>query len=209
MELSEMLRKADLPYTLRLHGVTEEMFEELADEDTRAELFEGDMIVHSPVSFRHDIVGNFVRSLMLFFADEKDLGTVNGPDTLIRIAPRRQFAPDAYFVAKDRVPDPAPEKLFDGVPDLVAEILSPSNRDYDLEVKRPAYRKAGVGEIWIIDPDSQEVLVDRKRKRGYATTQAGEGRIESSVLPGFWLDAGWLWAEPLPRAPACLRTILG
>jgi Uma2 family endonuclease len=171
MELSEKLQKADLPYTLRLHGVTEEMFEELADEDTRAELFEGDMIVHSPVWFRPARIGNFIRALLLGYTDEKDLGIVNGPDTLIRIAPRRQFAPDAYFAAKDRIPDPPPEKLFNGVPDLVAEILSPSNRDYDLEVKRPAYRKAGVAEIWIIDPESQEILVDRKRKRGYATIQ--------------------------------------
>lgn len=209
IELPEKLLSADLPYTLRFHGVTEEMFEELAGEDVRAELVDGVMIVHSPVSFRHDHVGNFVRSLLLFYADEKDLGIVNGPDTLIRLVVNRQFAPDAYFVARERMPDRAPEKLFDGVPDFVMEILSPSNRDYDLEVKRPAYRKAGVGEIWLIDPDSQEVLVDRKRKRGYTTTQVGEGRIASAVLPGFWLDAGWLWAEPLPRAPACLRTILG
>lgn len=209
IELPEKLRKADLPYSLRLHGVTEEMFESLVDEDVRAELIDGAMIVHSPVSFRHDRVGNFVRSLLLFFTDEKDLGIVNGPDALVRLAANRQFAPDAYFVAKEQLPDPVPEKVFNGVPDLVLEILSPSNRDHDLEVKRPAYRKAGVGEIWIIDPESQEVLVDRKRKRGYTTTQTGEGRIASSVLSGFWIEAAWLWADPLPRAPACLRTILG
>lgn len=208
IELSEKIRWAELPYTIRVHGVTEEMFATLMDEDTRAELFEGMMIVHSPVSFRHDHVGNFLRFLLVGFVDEKDAGIVNGPDTLIRLAKNRQFAPDAYFVVKERVPVPAPEKLFDGAPDLVIEILSPSNRYDDLEIKRPAYRKAGVGEIWFIDPDSQEILVDRKRKRGYSSSQSGEGRIASAVLPGFWIDASWLWAEPLPKAPPCLRQLL-
>jgi Uma2 family endonuclease len=206
--LPKKLLGADLPYTVRLHGVTEEMFASLTDEDLRAELYDGEMIVHSPASFRHDRIGNFVRSLLLFFVDEKDAGIVNGPDTMVRLARDRQFAPDAYFVHKDRVPEPAPEKLFEGVPDLVMEILSPSNRQDDLEIKRPAYRKAGVSEIWLIDPDTEEVLVDRKRKRGYASTQSSEGRIASSALPGFWLNLDWLWADPLPKAPVCLREIL-
>ena len=46
------LRTVDLPYMLRLYGVTDEKFDELTDEDTKAELFDGVMIVHSPASIR-------------------------------------------------------------------------------------------------------------------------------------------------------------
>jgi hypothetical protein len=35
------------------------------------------------------------------------------------------------------------------------------------------------------------------------------GRVESSVLPGFWIDAAWLWRPDLPSTVDCLRQILG
>ena len=39
-----------------------------------------------------------------------------------------------------------------GVPDLIVEILSPSNRAYDEQVKLPAYARAGLPEYAIVDP---------------------------------------------------------
>jgi hypothetical protein len=29
------------------------------------------------------------------------------------------------------------------------------------------------------------------------------------VVPGFWIEVAWLWAEVLPSTMACLREILG
>ncbi len=92
---------------------------------------------------------------------------------------------------------PRRPKLFDGAPDLLLEILSPSNRAIDLEEKRPAYRAAGIREIWFIDPAEERVLVDRKSGRGYVEEVYTSGRVESQVLKGFWLDVGWLWREEL------------
>jgi Uma2 family endonuclease len=204
----ENLRLVNVPYTLRLLAVTEEMFDELVDEDIKAELLDGVMIVHSPASLRHDDVGGFVRSLMRFFARHKQRGRVLGPDSLIRLTATRKFAPDIFFIKEERVPHPLPDKCFEGAPDLVVEILSPSNRKEDLEDKRPAYRKAGVRELWFIDPDEQECLIDRKQQRGYKTTQVSEGRVVSTVLTGFWLDLAWLWAEDLPNDMDCLTQIL-
>lgn len=34
------------------------------------------------------------------------------------------------------------------------------------------------------------------------------GRAESRTVPGFWIDAAWLWQEPLPSTLGCLRQIL-
>ena len=31
------------------------------------------------------------------------------------------------------------------------------------------------------------------------------GKYESAVLPGFWIDVGWLWQTPLPSVRSVLR----
>ena len=53
-----------------------------------------------------------------------------------------------------------------GVPQLVVEVLSPSNADDDLIVKKDLYEKYGVPEYWIISPMSKKVwiymLIDNK-----------------------------------------------
>ena len=65
VELKLGLRKVELPYTLRLYDVTEEMFDEIATPDVKADLIDGVMIVHSPASPRHDDVAGFIRAVML------------------------------------------------------------------------------------------------------------------------------------------------
>ena len=53
-----------------------------------------------------------------------------------------------------------------GIPQLVVEVLSPSNADDDLIVKKDLYEKYGVPEYWIISPMSKKVwiymLIDNK-----------------------------------------------
>jgi len=45
------------------------MFDEMVDEDTRAELLDGVMMVHSPATVQHDHVSGFLRALMSFYAE--------------------------------------------------------------------------------------------------------------------------------------------
>src|SRR5262249_18941471 len=208
IEVKNGSRTLDFPYTIRRHGISERQFDEIVDEDTRAELLDGVMYVHSPASMEHDDQGNFIRTLMRLYARHRRLGKVYGPDSLVRLRTGRKLAPDAYFVAKARLPR-AKQKVFPGSPDLVVEILSPSNRDFDLEDKRPAYQAAGVSEIWIIDPDQQELSIDRKTVRRYGTVVESSGEITSRVLSGFWIQASWLWQDELPDECECLKQILG
>jgi len=201
------MKSVDLPYTIRLYGVTEEMFDELTDEDTKAELLDGVMIVHSPATLEHDDVAGFLRFLMRGYAGVKKLGKVLGPDSLVRLRPGRRFGPDTYFLKKGRIP-PRKAKQFEGMPDLVVEVLSPSNRDFDLEEKREAYREAGVSEIWFLDPANEQVIIDSRKGKKYTERVIETGTITSTALQGFWIEADWLWADPLPNDLECLQKIL-
>jgi Uma2 family endonuclease len=207
IEVTCGVKTIDLPYMLQVYGVTEEMFDELVDEDTKAELIDGVMIVHSPASMEHDNIGGFVRGLMSFYGDAKGLGVVLGPDSLIHLASGRKCAPDVFFIRQARVPTPLP-KEFEGVPDLVLEVLSPSNRRYDLRDRRLIYREANVGEVWFIDAELRQIIIDRGQAGGYTEEIVAEGEVFSAVLPGFWVNASWLWATPLPNRFMCLEEIL-
>jgi Uma2 family endonuclease len=209
VEVKLGLRAVNVPYTVRIPDVSESQFDELVDEDTRAELIDGVMVVHSPASPRHDDVAGFLRSLMRLYAAARRRGKVLGPYSLVHLATCRKFAPDAFFLVQRRVPRRLPRKQFEATPDLIVEVLSPSNRADDLEDKRPAYREAGVGELWLVDLAKGEIIVDRRRGRSYTTTALSEGPVRSEVLEGFWIEAEWLWAEPLPNEMDCLQKILG
>lgn len=68
-----------------------------------------------------------------------------------------------YVVQPDLfvIPEVDTRKVLDwpdcGVPAFIAEISSPLTSRGDRKVKRPAYQRAGVGEYWIVDPDSRTV----------------------------------------------------
>lgn len=46
-----------------------------------------------------------------------------------------------------------------GTPDLMVEILSPSNQSHDLSTKFDLYEEAEVKEYWIVNPQNRSVLV--------------------------------------------------
>jgi Uma2 family endonuclease len=71
-----------------------------------------------------------------------------------------------------------------GIPLLVVEVLSPSTVRRDRDRKTGIYLRAGVREVWLVDPDAGTVEVHTE---GGVERQAGESRASSVVLPGFTL----------------------
>ncbi|MBO6207234.1 MAG: Uma2 family endonuclease [Lachnospiraceae bacterium] len=51
-----------------------------------------------------------------------------------------------------------------GTPDWVIEIVSPASRKMDCFIKQEKYRKAGVREYWIVDPETNIIRVFRYEK---------------------------------------------
>ena len=70
---------------------------------------------------------------------------------------RTMVQPDVSVICHRE--DIAPERMH-GAPDLVIEILSPSNSYMDLGLKYEKYLRAGVREYWVVDPERFRVIVN-------------------------------------------------
>jgi Uma2 family endonuclease len=94
--------------------------------------------------------------------------------------------PDLLFISKEHL-SIVKEDLIAGAPDLIAEILSPSNWIVDRRDKFGLYAEAGVKEYWIIDLDSQTVEVFTLQAGAYALAgRYGVGETaRSALLAGF------------------------
>jgi len=68
------------------------------------------------------------------------------------------FQPDLAFFSERRRPF-LTEKGAEGAPDLVVEILSRKTAHLDLDHKRLVYARTGVDELWVVDPEEEEVRV--------------------------------------------------
>jgi Uma2 family endonuclease len=77
-----------------------------------------------------------------------------------------------------------------GAPDIVVEILSPSNNKKELRNKYEVYEESGVKEYWIVSPQDYTFLVYTLKDGKFVPSRLmGEGDVvHSSVLPGFSLD---------------------
>jgi Putative restriction endonuclease len=79
----------------------------------------------------------------------------------------------------------------------------------DLREQLPRYRAAGIEEIWLIDPFAQRLRADTRREGTYRSAVLADGRLDSLVLPGLWIDVDWLWRSTLPSSVQSLRAIIG
>ncbi len=84
-----------------------------------------------------------------------------------------------------------------GVPDLIVEILSRGNAQYDLEVKLAAYARAAVPEYVIIDPATRTLLHHRLAQPGsYAAPRSysAADTVRFDCLPTLAVPVGQLFS---------------
>jgi Uma2 family endonuclease len=82
-----------------------------------------------------------------------------------------------------------------GAPDLVVEIVSPSNTHSELFLKYNYYLEAGVREYWIIDPMAKRVNVHVYENGHFiSTAYKNNASVSVTILPGLVINFGDLWS---------------
>jgi Uma2 family endonuclease len=102
--------------------------------------------------------------------------------------------PDVFIVCNLQKID---ERGVRGAPDWIAEVLSPGTTRHDRLVKLPVYERAGVREVWLIDPIKRTLTLYRLEagRYGRATLLELKGQTALTAVPGVTID----WDKVLAR----------
>lgn len=131
-------------------------------EDERVELIDGVVIPMTPASNESGRVTAVITIRLGMFVLPRQLGNILAAETGFVIFADRQtvLAPDVAFVRAGREPQSEARWHFARLaPDLVVEVLSPSDRARDMTAKVALYQGAGVPLIWVVDPRAVTVTV--------------------------------------------------
>jgi Uma2 family endonuclease len=166
----------------------------LPDDGWRHELVEGELIVSPAPSPLHQLLLYALYGLMHSHVVKRRLGLLLGAPIDVKFSDLDGLQPDICFIAAGRA-GVLTSRFINGAPDLVVEILSPSSTRHDLRTKRERYERFGVREYWVLDPDSERMLVHRLIDGLYQTELGDQTRIRSEVIDGFVLDVPKLFAQ--------------
>src|SRR5438874_429025 len=160
----------------------------LKPENEGCELVEG-TLVERPVGQEESFLGMSLGTIVNNFVIPRNLGYVTGESCFYELPGGTVRGPDLSFTSWDRLPgrrrptEPIPLD----VPNLVVEVLSPSNTKREMALKRDEYFGGGVQLVWEIDPRQRTVRVytalDKFQDLTAANTLTGDPVLPGSTLP--------------------------
>lgn len=207
----QLTKPADLQN--QLPRMTYDEFLAWAGEETRAEWVDGEVFFLDLPNTIHQEIILLLATVLSHYARLLDLGKVFiAPYNMQSLHVRSSRQPDILFVARDHLDRISVDRLEEPA-DLVVEVISPDSVTRDKRDKLLEFQQAGIPEYWIVDPRERQrafepyVLSDRGVYQPIPLDERGV--INSTVLPGFWLDPAWLWQEPLPDPDELMMEIAG
>ena len=169
------------------HPLTAEAMFAMSSTLGRAELLEGELIRTSPAGFEHGSITLKLAWPIARYVEEHQLGIVCAAETgfLLKRSPDTVRAPDLAFVTQARVDQMGVVKgYWPGCPDLVAEVVSPSDTYSEVQAKALAWIDAGCKVVWIVDPKQKHVTEFRSETNIRVFTM--KDRLAASDVFGDW-----------------------
>lgn len=164
---------------------TDAELEKFPKDGRKYELLDGDFLT-SPITITHGTVCVRIATLLDGFVRPRKLGLILDSSIGCRLTAQCCLSPDVCFVSKARLPELAPtfDQFLAGAPDLVVEVISPSDRRKNIDRKMERYFEHGARLGWIVDSRKQVVTV-RTSKIERILSGPRDILEGGDVLPGF------------------------
>ena len=173
------------------------------DNGWRWELIDGVLYqMAAGASPRHQEVSENLGRLVWNCILPGNLGYIYRPRFDLILPGESAVEPDLMYISAPRL-HIITRRGCEGAPDLVVEVLSPSNPSHDLERKRELYARHGIPEYWVLEP-YREILYAHSEPEtrdgvgNYAVTREYRpgDTLTTGVIPGLAIAVDDIFVGP-------------
>src|SRR2546426_781474 len=156
----------------------------MPEDGNRYELIEAELFVSRAPSLIHQGTVRNVLFLFTQYLRENPVGQIfPGPGVIF--SDFSGVIPDLVYFSHERGKEIATGDRITGAPELIIEVLSPGteNRRRDEHAKRQLYKKYGVKEFWILDPQRLTIQVFRTARLKLTATLGVRDVLSTPLSP--------------------------
>jgi prevent-host-death family protein len=141
----------------------EEYLNLVNSSEQRYELIDGEIYLMASPSFNHQIVVNEIAGRFYNYFKGKSCRSLTAPLDVRLFGFATKFEEDPNVVQPDVIVICDTDKVgetnkYEGVPTMVAEVLSPSTKGKDMVIKLNLYMKSGILEYWVVDLENKSIF---------------------------------------------------
>ena len=172
-------------------------------EGERWELIDGVLyhVAAAPNTKHHDVSDN-TGDLVKAVIQPQRLGRIYRAPFALRLSDTNTVEPDLLYISVERR-HIITARGCEGIPDLVVEVLSPSNSARDVAVKRELYARHSIPEYWIENPIQETVLaltepvvIDGVGEYTTETLYSVGDTLTTDRIPGLAIAVADIFADP-------------
>ncbi len=154
----------------------------LANDYESYEYTKGELVPMGDPTMEHGEVSSNLVILLGTYVRQHRLGRIYTAATTFQIGPGGR-KPDVAFVSQERLPEnrrqasPIP-------PDLAIEVVSPTDKTYEIQEKVLEYLAAGARMVWVVEPVLKTITVYRS-PNDIRTLTINDSLTGENVIEGF------------------------
>ena len=158
------------------------------------ELVKGKVYELAPTGGQHGGAAMNLGTFLNVHVRLNGIGTVFAAETgfIIHRDPDTVRAPDVAFVSHGRLPAALPEGFVELVPELVVEVVSPSDTRRAVQEKADGWLSAGAKLVWLIYPNTRTATAYRSLEDAIQLSE-NDSLNGEDVVPGFSCRVGDLF----------------
>ena len=173
--------------TLGTEPITAEQLLKMDAKGKRGELIRGVFSPTMSAGTRHGKISMRLGRLLGNVAEQTGAGTIVGTDSgvLINRDPDTVLEPDVAFFSKDTLPlDADVPGYAEVIPELVVEVVSPSDTVREIAGKTSMWITAGVQLVWVLWPETRMIEIHRPAQP-VTTLRETDTLTGEEILPQF------------------------
>ena len=179
---------------------TYEDYRRTPDDGRRYEVIRGVLRVSpAPAPHHQRVLARLFRILDRFVTRRKIGEVFLSPLDVLLPGLTSPIQPDLLFVRRERAHIVKKRHIL-GAPDLVVEILSPSNTGPEMQVRLDVLAEGGVEECWVVDPEALKIEVHVREGAEYRLLgrHGPDGAARSRIVEGLEVPVAGVFPDDGP-----------